>query len=85
MTAGSKISTGMTRRESDFTLVTPETLNLWKNTGVGSNSGTSAAAAGNKEENSEIWWWVLALLAMLAIAETVVGNRHIDTAGKELA
>ena len=74
------------RRESDFTLVTPETLNLWKNTGVGTNSGTSAASArNNKEENSEIWWWVLALLAMLAIAETVVGNRHIETAGKEVA
>jgi len=74
------------RRESDFTLVTPDTLKLWKNTGVGSYSGTSAMSAGNtKEETSELWWWVLALLAMLAIAETVVGNRHIETAGKEVA
>lgn len=71
------------RRESDFTLISQDTVNLWKNTGVGSYSGTSAASAGNTEENSELWWWVLALLAVLAIAETVVGNRHIETAGKE--
>jgi hypothetical protein len=72
------------RRESDFTLLTPDTVNLWKNTGVGSSSGTSAASAGNKEQTSELWWWVLALLAMLAIAETVVGNRHLEHAGKEV-
>jgi hypothetical protein len=73
------------RRESDFTFVTLDTVNLWKNTGVGSSSGTSAASARNTEQNSEIWWWVLLLLAMLAIAEIVVGDRHIDTAGHEAA
>ncbi len=73
------------RRESDFTPLTQDTLNLWKNTGVGSGAGTTAASAGNTEEKSELWWWVLALLAMLAVAETVIGNRHIETAGKEVA
>jgi len=72
------------RRESDFTLVTQDTVNLWKNTGVGSFSGTSATSAGNTEEHAEIWWWVLALLALLAIAETVVGDRHLEPAGKEV-
>lgn len=73
------------RRESDFTPLTPDTVNLWKNTGVGSGSGTSAASAANKEQTSELWWWVLALLALLAIAETVVGNRHLEHTGKEVA
>ncbi len=74
------------RRESDFTQLTPDTLNLWKNTGVGTFSGTAAASAGNKnEEPSELWWWVVALLALMAIAETIVGNRHIEAAGKEAA
>jgi hypothetical protein len=73
------------RRESDFTPLTTDTVNLWKNTGVGSYSGTSAAsAANNKEETSEIWWWVLALLVLLAIAEAIVGNRHLEYAGKEV-
>jgi hypothetical protein len=74
------------RRESDFTQLNPDTLNLWKNTGVGALSGTAASSAGNKnEEPSELWWWVVALLALMAIAETVVGNRHIEAAGKEAA
>jgi len=73
------------RRESDFTLVTPDTLNLWKNTGSGSLSGTLAASAGNSEEKSELWWWVLALLALMAIAEMVVGNQHLEAPGKEIA
>ena len=72
------------RRESDFTLLTPDTVNLWKNTGVGNYSGTATSSGGNKDQqNSELWWWVVALLALMAIAETVVGNRHIETAGKE--
>jgi hypothetical protein len=74
------------RRESDFTLLNPETVNLWKNTGVGSTSGTSAASAGNqKEETSELWWWVLALLALMAIAEIVVSDRHLEPTGREVA
>ena len=75
------------RRESDFTQLNPDTLNLWKNTGVGTFSGTAASSAGNKDqEPSELWWWVVALLALMAIAETVVGNRHIEAAaGKEAA
>jgi hypothetical protein len=74
------------RRESDFTQLNPDTLNLWKNTGVGTFSGIAAAVGGNKnQEPSELWWWVVALLALMAIAETVVGNRHIEAAGKEAA
>ncbi len=76
------------RRESDFTLLTPDTVNLWKNTGTGSASataGTSGGSANNTEQKSELWWWVLAFLVMLAIAEAVVGNQHLDSPGKEVA
>lgn len=73
------------RRESDFTLVTPETVNLWKNTGVSSLAGTAAGSADNSEQKSELWWWVLALLALLAMAEAAVANRHLDATGKEEA
>jgi hypothetical protein len=39
-----------------------------------------------RDDNAELWWWVLALLAMLAVAESVLGNRHISmSAGKEAA
>jgi hypothetical protein len=68
------------RRESDFALVAPETVELWKNTGIASKQGQTAGAAQSstgQAENAELWWWVLALLAMLAVAESVLGNRHI--------
>ncbi|HXJ41750.1 MAG TPA: BatA and WFA domain-containing protein [Bryobacteraceae bacterium] len=72
------------RRESDFSVVPPETVELWKNTGIASRT-TAATAAGlnTRDVNSELWWWVLALLAMLAVAESILGNRHL--AGKETA
>ena len=59
---------------------------MWKKTGEGTISGPAASSAGNKiEEPSELWWWDVALLELMAIEETVVGNRHIETAGKEAA
>jgi hypothetical protein len=72
------------RRESDFALVPAETLDLWKNTGIAAKSGQTAGATGTQEENAELWWWILALLAVMAVAESVLGNRHI-AAGKEAA
>jgi hypothetical protein len=72
------------RRESDFALVPAETLDLWKNTGIAAKSGQTAGATGTQEENAELWWWILALLAVMAVAESVLGNRHIS-AGKEAA
>jgi hypothetical protein len=74
------------RRESDFTLVPAETLELWKNTGIASKTevGSTTSQVNKRDDNAELWWWVLALLAMLAVAESVLGNRHMTAgAGKE--
>ena len=74
------------RRESDFALVPAETLELWKNTGIASKSGqsstSSAASADQRDDKAEIWSWVLAMLAVLAIAESVLGNRHMSAAAE---
>ncbi|MDP9171828.1 MAG: VWA domain-containing protein, partial [Acidobacteriota bacterium] len=73
------------RRESDFTIVSADTLNLWKNTGMAPSTGPGSASGANKrDDNAELWWWVLALLAILAVAESVLGNRQMS-AGKETA
>jgi hypothetical protein len=76
------------RRESDFTLVPADTLELWKNTGIASKreAGSSSGQTNRREDNAELWWWVLVLLAILAVAESVLGNRHMTAgAGKEAA
>jgi hypothetical protein len=77
------------RRESDFAIISPETLDLWKNTGMAPDGagkpGPDATTASNaRDDNAELWWWVMALLAMLAVAESVLGNRQMSMkAGKE--
>jgi len=69
------------RRESDFTIIPAETLELWKNTGIASKQGLSSASSTNQgESRSELWLYVLAMLAVLAIAESVLGNRHMTAA-----
>ncbi len=66
------------RRESDFTLIPAETLELWKNTGIGPRSGPgTTTSTTSRDDNAELWWWVLAMLAVLAIAESILGNRHL--------
>jgi hypothetical protein len=74
------------RRESDFALVSAETLVLWKNTGTAPTSGSSAASSTEqRDDKAELWWWVLAMLAVLAIAESVLGNRQMSTAAEVAA
>ena len=78
------------RRESDFAIISAETLDLWKNTGRTPDAGKPGSdsmvgsTSNTRDDNAELWWWVLALLAMLAVAESVLGNRHMTmNAGKE--
>ena len=75
------------RRESDFTVLPAETLNLWKNTGIASKTEAGSASSRNKRDDSaELWLYVLALLAVLAVAESFLGNRYMTSgAGKEAA
>jgi hypothetical protein len=72
------------RKESDFALVPAETVTLWKNTGLAPEQGPNGTAAGGDQQKTELWWWVLAMLAILAVAESVLGNRYLSP-GKETA
>ena len=77
------------RRESDFSLVPAETLELWKNTGIapgGTKAGaTGAAGTTTQDKKAELWWWVLLALVVLAVAESVLGNRHISEGASDPA
>ena len=74
------------RRESDFALVPAETLVLWKNTGIAPASGQSGPGSGSSanqvDDKAEVWWWVLVMLAVLAVGESVLGNRHMSAAAE---
>ena len=65
------------RRESDFALVSPDVLKLWENTG----QTTLSPGAGNAEPTktrNDLWWYVMIAALGLAVAESLIGNRHLS-------
>jgi hypothetical protein len=71
------------RRESDFALVPPDVLKLWENTG----QTTLSAGTDNPEpmkRKNDLWWYVMIAALALAVAESLIGNRHLSV-DKEVA
>jgi hypothetical protein len=69
------------RRESDLELIPKETLSLWQNTGQG-----AAAASGGAQEATKprtLWWQALWVVLALALAESLVANRHLSVRKEE--
>jgi hypothetical protein len=70
------------RQESDLATVPPETLTLWQNTASGA---PSTGEAGKSERKPlSLWWYVMLAVLALAIAESLLGNRHLSV-DKEVA
>jgi hypothetical protein len=63
------------RRESDLTPVSTEDLKLWQNTANGASGGDSSATSEQKPVS--LWWYVMLAALALAVAESVLGNRHL--------
>jgi hypothetical protein len=65
------------RKESNLDPIAPETIQLWQNTG--GSSGTSASGDAPKQvpQTVDLWWYVMILALILAIAESLIGNRHL--------
>jgi hypothetical protein len=71
------------RRESDFALVAPDVLKLWENTGQARPSTTESSGEAAKTRN-DLWWYVMIAALGLAVAESLIGNRHLSV-DKEVA
>jgi hypothetical protein len=71
------------RRESDFSLVPPDVLKLWENTGQTAPSSGEANSEPTKVKN-DLWWYVMIAALGLAVAESLIGNRHLSV-DKEVA
>ena len=63
------------RRESDLTPASTEDLKLWQNTANGTSGGDSSATSEQKPVS--LWWYVMLAALALAVAESVLGNRHL--------
>ncbi len=64
------------RRESDFTMLSGETVALWVKTGEGARTGENGTEASNRK--NELWWYVLLAALAMAVAESLLGNRHLE-------
>jgi hypothetical protein len=64
------------RHESDLTPAPQETLSLWQNTANG-NAGAGGAAQETDRKPLSLWWYVMLAVLALAVAESLLGNRHL--------
>ena len=72
------------RRESDLTPIPPETLALWKNTGLGSGTPTGDGSADTQPRPWSLWRYALLLVLIIAIIESVFASRYLSV-DKEVA
>jgi len=64
------------RRESDLSPAPAETLALWRNTAQGSGGAVETTEGGKKPFS--LWWYVMIAALALAVAESLLGNRHLS-------
>jgi hypothetical protein len=73
---GELVAVNADRRESDLTPAPPETVQLWQNTAKGIATGGGATA--ETQNNLSLWWYVMLAVLALAVAESLLGNRHLS-------
>ena len=66
------------RKESNLEPIPPETIKLWQNTGGSTGNSASGDAPKQVPQTVDLWWYVMILALILAIAESLVGNRHLS-------
>ena len=64
------------RHESDLDVISADTLALWQNTAQGQQNATSGGES-EAPKPMEFWWYVLIAVLALAVAESLLGNRHL--------
>lgn len=64
------------RRESDLDPISADTLALWQNTAQGRQNASSGGSS-EAPKPAEFWWYILIAVLALAIAESLLGNRHL--------
>ena len=66
------------RRESNLSPIDKETLELWQNTGTGSESNPLAKLGEADTKPWSFWWYILFVLFLVSLTESLVGSRFIE-------
>ena len=72
------IAVNADRRESNLSPIDKETLDLWQNTGQGTESNSGAKSGEADTKPWSFWWYILLVLFFVSITESLVGSRFIE-------
>jgi hypothetical protein len=72
------------RRESDLSVIPQETLDLWRATGSDQNVPGASGGESKDKKPWPLWPWLLLLLLLVAMAESLVADRHLRPAADQL-
>jgi hypothetical protein len=70
------VAVNVDRHESDLTSASAEALALWRNTASGAAAGGPTGEADRRPVS--LWWYVMLAVLVLALAESLLGNRHLS-------
>ena len=68
------------RRESNLSVIPQDTLDLWRATGSDQNVPGASGGESRDKKPWPLWPWLLLLLLMVAMAESLVADRHLRPA-----
>jgi Aerotolerance regulator N-terminal/von Willebrand factor type A domain len=71
------------RRESDLSVIPQETLDLWRATGSDQSAPGASGAENRDKKPWPLWPWLLLLLLLVAMAESLVADRHLRPAADQ--
>jgi len=74
------IAVNADRRESNLSPIDKETIELWQNTGQGTETKPGAKPGEADTRPWSFWWYVLFALFLVAMTESLVGSRFIERA-----
>jgi len=66
------------RRKSDLTPIPRETLDLWRNTGLGPGATDTSAAGESQSRPWSLWRYALLLVLITAIIESLIASRYLS-------
>ena len=72
------IAVNADRRESNLSPIDKETLELWQNTGQGTESNPAAKPGEADTKPWSFWWYILFVLFLVSLTESLVGSRFIE-------
>jgi hypothetical protein len=75
-TGSETVAVNADRHESDLAPAPQETLTLWENTATGSSGAGGTTESGQRDLS--LWWYVMIAVLALALAESLLGNKHLS-------